>query len=243
MSNKLQVVLYVTCIVVAIENFCFADPVSVDVRFCSDARNSLGTLFGVCKTVETCELSLSSVRSSFSNERKENVGPRKCQNNCTSSAGTPDSYSVSQQFTLGHTASELWQNSHTFQIGLGTKPVGGNYQYVTTVGASTGTSVSTSVTVSETFTVSAGAGKKVCKQVYAKLVNFRYEQDYAYKYTRTDTVPGVVCYCYVSPSTGIHDNGCANIISASGTATATGTKSNEVGNDVTETAAVDCDGG
>jgi hypothetical protein len=188
-----------------------------------------------CGTTERCERTLGAISSSEFNERKVNVGSQKCQNNCSSTAGSLDTYTVSKNISLGYNRSELWQNSNSFTIGVGIKPVGVEYTNVTNVGGET---VMASTTITQEITLSAQAGKKLCKQYYAKLVDFEYTQTYQYKYTRTDSVNnGSDCVCV--QGTGFN---CVNVTSESGTVKVTGTRSKEEGVDITETNAINCGG-
>jgi hypothetical protein len=209
-----------------------AGRVTVDTQYCT-VRSAFGSTNN-CNSNEVCERVLFSVKETLSNARTTYIDVPICSNNCSDQQGVTAWKSVSQSFTVGYTAQDLWQRSSNHSLHLGSS-FGAGYEQITTIGSETGTSVSSQVTVTQQVSVSAPPHKKLCGQYYVKLVDFEYKQDYEYRYTRTDQSNTPGCYCI--QGSGIN---CSNLLSADGTITATGTKITEEGTNTTTSDAEGC---
>jgi len=189
------------------EDVFAGDPVSVDVGFCSSAVGAFRPKPSFCETREWCWRTLGDVTGREFNPRTVNVGSEKCQNNCSSYQGDPDSYTEETKIEIGYKAEDLWENSNNYQIAVTKGALSGGYTRITSIGGSTGTSVSKTKTFTKTFTVSAPAGKRICKQYRVDLIDFAYQCAYAYEYERIDRVTAVGCRCSVDTCVRVAPSG------------------------------------
>ncbi|MDR1269146.1 MAG: hypothetical protein LBK82_06450 [Planctomycetaceae bacterium] len=232
MKNTVILGLLVSFVVFLYARTCSADTAFVDPQYCT-VRTILGSTTN-CNSTEVCKRILFSVQETLSNARKTYIDAPVCSNNCSDQQGVTASKSVSQSFTIGYIAQDLWQQSSNHSLHLGSS-FGAGYERITTIGSVTGTSVSAQITVTRQVSVSAPPHTKLCGQYYVKLVDFEYRQNYEYRYTRTDQSNAPGCYC--TQGSGFN---CSNLLSNDGTVTATGTKITEEGTDTTTSEAEDC---